>query len=89
MLAGPQELAGLAARSARERVAAQEALSDLPLATFLSQALVPYEADAVTRLIEQGAPVDLVFQSIAANRSFGIDLALLGKAYVIYETTQI
>ena len=93
MLAGPQELAGLAARSARERVAAQEALSDLPLATFLSQALVPYEADAVTRLIEQGAPVVLVFQSIAgteaANRSFGIDLALLGKAYVIYETTQI
>ena len=45
------ELAGLAARSARERVAAQEALADLPLATFLHQALVPYEADAVTRLI--------------------------------------
>ena len=36
-------------------------------------------------LIEQGAPVDLVFQSIAgteaANRSFGIDLALLGEAH--------
>jgi ethanolamine ammonia-lyase large subunit len=35
-------------------------------------------------LIEQGAPVDLVFQSIAgtqaANRSFGIDLALLREA---------
>jgi ethanolamine ammonia-lyase large subunit len=35
-------------------------------------------------LIEQGAPVDLVFQSIggteAVNRSFGIDLALLGEA---------
>jgi ethanolamine ammonia-lyase large subunit len=34
-------------------------------------------------LIEQGAPVDLVFQSIAgteaANRSFGIDLALLRR----------
>jgi ethanolamine ammonia-lyase large subunit len=34
--------------------------------------------------IEAGAPVDLVFQSIAgteaANRSFGIDLALLGEA---------
>ncbi len=34
--------------------------------------------------IERGAPVDLVFQSIAgteaANRSFGIDLALLGEA---------
>jgi len=34
--------------------------------------------------IERGAPVDLVFQSIAgteaANRSFGIDLALLGES---------
>jgi len=36
-------------------------------------------------LIEQGYPVDLVFQSIAgteaANRSFGIDLALLRQAH--------
>src|ERR1700682_4811358 len=36
-------------------------------------------------LIDQGAPVDLVFQSIAgteaANRSFGIDLALLKLAH--------
>ena len=36
-------------------------------------------------LIEQGAPVDLVFQSIAgteaANRSFGVDLALLKEAH--------
>jgi ethanolamine ammonia-lyase large subunit len=36
-------------------------------------------------LIEQGVPVDLVFQSIAgteaANRSFGVDLALLGQAH--------
>jgi ethanolamine ammonia-lyase large subunit len=35
--------------------------------------------------IERGAPVDLVFQSIAgseaANRSFGIDLKLLGEAH--------
>ncbi|KAF1031469.1 MAG: Ethanolamine ammonia-lyase heavy chain [Burkholderia lata] len=35
--------------------------------------------------IEKGAPVDLVFQSIAgteqANASFGISLALLGEAY--------
>src|SRR5690606_26703851 len=37
------------------------------------------------RMIEQGAPVDLVFQSIAgteqANRGFGIDLALLREAH--------
>ena len=45
------ELAGVAARSAEERVAAQMALADLPLTTFLNEAIVPYEADEVTRLI--------------------------------------
>ena len=44
-------LAGVAAGSAQERVAAQMALADLPLARFLSEALVPYEDDEVTRLI--------------------------------------
>jgi ethanolamine ammonia-lyase large subunit len=44
-------LAGIAAESAEERVAAQMALADLPLASFLSNAVVPYEADEVTRLI--------------------------------------
>ena len=44
-------LAGLAAQSAIERVAAQMALADLPLNTFLNVDLVPYEADEVTRLI--------------------------------------
>ncbi|MGD0731727.1 MAG: ethanolamine ammonia-lyase subunit EutB [Terracidiphilus sp.] len=44
-------LAGVAARSAEERVAAQFALADLPLEHFLSEQLVPYEADEVTRLI--------------------------------------
>ncbi|HEX5386553.1 MAG TPA: ethanolamine ammonia-lyase subunit EutB [Gemmatimonadales bacterium] len=44
-------LAGLAAASAEERVAAQMALADLPLATFLSEAVVPYETDDITRLI--------------------------------------
>jgi ethanolamine ammonia-lyase large subunit len=44
-------LAGVAAGSAEERVAAQMALADLPLATFLNEAVVPYESDEVTRLI--------------------------------------
>ncbi len=44
-------LAGLAADSAEERVAAQMALADLPLRAFLSEAVVPYETDEVTRLI--------------------------------------
>jgi ethanolamine ammonia-lyase large subunit len=44
-------LAGVAAESAEQRVAAQFALADLPLATFLSEQIVPYESDEVTRLI--------------------------------------
>lgn len=44
-------LAGVAAGSAQERVVAQMALAELPLATFLSEALIPYEEDEVTRLI--------------------------------------
>jgi ethanolamine ammonia-lyase large subunit len=44
-------LAGVAAGSAEERVLAQMALADLPLSTFLNEALIPYEDDAVTRLI--------------------------------------
>lgn len=45
------QLAGLAAATDVERVAAQAALADLPLKTFLSEVVVPYEADEVTRLI--------------------------------------
>ena len=44
-------LAGVAARSAEERVAAQMALADVPLATFLQDLVVPYENDEVTRLV--------------------------------------
>ena len=44
-------LAGLAADSEEERVAAQMALADMPLRTFLDEAVVPYESDEVTRLI--------------------------------------
>ena len=44
-------LAGIAAGTAQERVAAQAALAEVPLATFLSEAVVPYEDDEVTRLI--------------------------------------
>ncbi|MEO5660337.1 MAG: ethanolamine ammonia-lyase subunit EutB [Polaromonas sp.] len=44
-------LAGLAADSAMERIAARCVLADLPLTIFLNEALVPYESDEVTRLI--------------------------------------
>jgi ethanolamine ammonia-lyase large subunit len=44
-------LAGVAAGSAEERVAAQMALAALPLTVFLNEVVVPYESDEVTRLI--------------------------------------
>lgn len=47
-------LAGLAAESMEEMMAARMALADLPLRTFLHEALIPYEADEVTRLIVDG-----------------------------------
>ncbi|CAN5206483.1 ethanolamine ammonia-lyase subunit EutB [soil metagenome] len=47
-------LAGLAAGSMEEMMAAKIALADLPLRTFLHEALVPYEEDEVTRLIVDG-----------------------------------
>lgn len=47
-------LAGLAAGSATERMAARLSLAELPLRTFLNEALIPYETDEVTRLIVDG-----------------------------------
>ncbi len=44
-------LAGCAAGSAAERVAARTVLADLPLTLFLDEAVVAYEDDDVTRLI--------------------------------------
>jgi len=50
-----------------------------------TQACVLGHVTTTLGLIEQGFPVDLVFQSVAgtqaANRSFGIDLALLREAH--------
>lgn len=44
-------LAGLAAETAQERVAAQMVLADVPLKQFLTEVFIPYEEDEVTRLI--------------------------------------
>ncbi|NBN93337.1 MAG: ethanolamine ammonia lyase large subunit, partial [Betaproteobacteria bacterium] len=44
-------LAGLAAETDGERMAACVCLADVPLKTFLEDLLIPYESDEVTRLI--------------------------------------
>jgi ethanolamine ammonia-lyase large subunit len=46
-----KNLAGLTANSYEERIAAQIALADIPLKTFLNETVIPYETDAITRLI--------------------------------------
>ncbi|MGD9635606.1 MAG: ethanolamine ammonia-lyase subunit EutB [Pirellulales bacterium] len=45
------QLAGIAAESEAERVAAQMALADVPLRRLLDEPIIPYESDEVTRLI--------------------------------------
>ena len=45
------QLAGIAAQDATERVAAQMCLADVPLKQFLQETLIDYELDEVTRLI--------------------------------------
>jgi len=45
------QLAGVAAESGEERVAAQFALADLPLTAFLNEAVIAYESDEITRII--------------------------------------
>jgi ethanolamine ammonia-lyase large subunit len=47
-------LAGLAAETAEQMIAARMALADVPLRQFLHEAVVPYEDDEVTRLIVDG-----------------------------------
>ncbi|MBV9078244.1 MAG: ethanolamine ammonia-lyase subunit EutB, partial [Methylobacteriaceae bacterium] len=44
-------LAGIAAASAEENVAAKMALADLPVSAILAEPVIPYETDEVTRLI--------------------------------------
>ena len=61
-------LAGIAAASAEERVAAQMTLAALPLDTFLREAVVPYESDEITRLIADG----VLFESNADADSRGV-----------------
>lgn len=43
-------LAGIGAATAQERMAARHVLADIPLKQFLTEALIPYESDNITRL---------------------------------------
>ncbi|SDJ74438.1 Ethanolamine ammonia-lyase heavy chain [Nocardioides sp. YR527] len=72
-------LAGCAARSDTERVAARMLLADLPLTTFLEEQVVPAESDDVTRLILETHDEDAFAQvsglTVGALREWLLDAA--------------
>jgi ethanolamine ammonia-lyase large subunit len=67
-------LAGIAAASAEQRVAARHCLADLPLTVFLDDLVVPYESDEVSRLIvdrlDHGALAPVVGLTVGALREW-------------------
>ncbi len=73
-------LAGIAAASAEQMVAARIALADVPLKQFLHETVIPYETDEVTRLIVDGHDAE----AFAAVSSLTVgsfrDWLLSGKA---------
>ena len=78
------QLAGLAARSERERVAAKRKLADLPLAQIVQQPLIDPDEDDVSRLIADTFNED-AFQPIQSMtvgefREFILDDATSGAA---------
>ena len=76
------ELAGLAATSAEERVAAQLCLADVPLRQFLDEPLIPYKTDEVTRLIVDTHDAD-AFAPVAT-----LSIGEFRKWLLRYETDQ-
>ncbi len=73
------ELAGCAASSETERAAAQWALADVPLSTFLTEEVVPYDEDEVTRLILDGHDAE-AFAPVASLTVGGLRDWLLAAA---------
>jgi len=75
------ELAGVAAGSAEERVAAQTVLAEVPLVRFTEELLIPYEEDEVTRLICDRRDVQ-AFEPVS-----GMTVGMFRDWLLDYETT--
>lgn len=77
-------LAGLAAASAEQRVAAQMALAAVPLRRFLNDVVIPYESDEVTRLIvdshDAGAFAAIAHLTVGDFRNWLLSDAVDGAA---------
>ena len=77
-------LAGLSATTRQERVAAQCALAETPLTTFLGEVVIPYETDEVTRLIidshDRGAFAPVSGMTVGALRDWLLSPAATPEA---------
>ena len=77
------ELAGIAARSERERVAAKLALADIPLSTLVDQPVIDPGVDDVSRLIldtlDRTAFASIGSLTVGAFREFLLDDATTGE----------
>ena len=76
-------LAGVAAESDEQRVAAQMCLADIPLAEFSMNPLIPYESDEVTRVICDSWDKD-AFKKIAH-----LTVGAFREYLLEYETTDV
>jgi ethanolamine ammonia-lyase large subunit len=72
-------LAGIAAESAEQMIAARMALADVPLGQFLEEPVIPFEDDEVTRLIIDGHDAQ-AFAPIASLTVGGFRDFLLSNA---------
>jgi ethanolamine ammonia-lyase large subunit len=77
------ELAGLSARSERERVAAKLALADVPLATLVDQPVIDPDADDVSRLVldtlDRAAFASISALTVGEFREYLLDDATTGE----------
>jgi ethanolamine ammonia-lyase large subunit len=77
-------LAGIAADSAEQMIAARMALSDVPLDQFLEEPVIPFEDDEVTRLIIDGhdaqAFAPIASLTVGSFRDFLLSDAATGEA---------
>jgi ethanolamine ammonia-lyase large subunit len=80
------ELAGIAAPNAQERIAARMVLAEVPLKEFLTQTVIPYESDEVTRLIidshDAQAFTSVASLTVGEFRDWLLDDAVTGETLV-------
>ena len=71
------ELSGIAAKNATERIAAQIILADVPLTTFINETVIDYDLDEVTRLIidthDTNAFSEIAHHTVGSFREFLLD----------------